>query len=428
MMALFTEFLPSANDYKPFKKNFRHNLIAGISVGVVALPLALGFGVTTGSGAASGLITAIIAGLIAAVFGGSNFQVSGPTGAMTVVLVPIVSKYGVAALAPLGIAAGFLIIFLGFIKVGKYIDRVPFAVMEGFTLGIALVIALQQVPLVLGIQRAPGSHTVLVAIDTFKSAISNSINWTSISIVIFALVIKFTWPKMNKMVAPKVHIPASIVVVLLTTLIVHFLGIKVATIGAIPRKFEVAGNYLETFNAIPIRELGYAIVVIALLGAIESLLSARVADGMARKIIDHEQRKHQPNRELFGQGLATIAASFLGGMPATGAIARTSVNVRAGARSRFASIVHAFFLLMVVLFLAPVISTIPTAALAGVLIGTSYRIANPKSIIEALRTTYGERAVFIVTAISVLAIDLIWGLVIGLLTNLVLKKLLSSRR
>lgn len=426
-MAFFTEFFPSKNDYRPFKKNFRYDLIAGITVGVVALPLALGFGITTGSGAASGLATAIIAGIIAAIFGGSNFQVSGPTGAMTVVLVPIVSKYGVAALAPLGIAAGLLIIFFGFIKVGKYIDRVPFAVMEGFTLGIALVIALQQVPLILGIPRAQGSHTILVAIETVNNAISKSINWTSISIVILTIIIKFTWPKLNRVIASKIHIPASIVVVVLTTLIVHFLNIKVATIGAIPRKFEVAGNNLDTFYAIPIGELSYSIIVIALLGAIESLLSARVADGMAHKIIDHEQKKHQPNRELFGQGLATIAASLLGGMPATGAIARTSVNLRAGARSRFASIVHALFLLMVVLLLAPIVSIIPTAALAGVLLSTSYRIANPKSIVEALRTTYEERAVFLITAASVLAIDLIWGLVIGLLTHLVLKKLLPRR-
>lgn len=426
-MGYFKEFFPSKDDYRPLAENFRHDLIAGITVGVVALPLALGFGITTGAGAASGLVTAIIAGIFAAIFGGSNFQVSGPTGAMTVVLVPIVSKYGVDALAPLGIFAGILIVVLGFIKVGKFIDRVPLVVMEGFTLGIALVIALQQVPLVLGIPRASGSHTVLVAINTISNAISNSINWTSISVVILALAIKFTWPKLNMIIVPKVHIPASIVAVFLTTLIVKSFGLRIATIGEIPRKFDVIGNYFDSLNVIPMNELVYSIIVIALLGSIESLLSARVADGMAHKFIDHDQKKHQPNRELFGQGLATIAASLLGGMPATGAIARTSVNIRAGAKSRLASIVHAFFLLLVVLLLAPIVAIIPTAALAGVLLGTSYRIANPKSITEALRTTYEERAVFIVTAGSVLAIDLIWGLVIGLFTNFVLKKLLSSR-
>ena len=172
---------------------------------------------------------------------------------------------------------------------------------------------------------------------------------------------------------------------------------------------------------ISISHFAYAAIVIAMLGAIESLLSARVADGIAKS------SKHEPNRELFGQGLATIASACFGGLPATGAIARTTVNVHAGAKSRLAAIIHSIFLLLVVFFLAPVVSVIPTAALAGVLLGTSLRIATPRSIREALTTTYDLRIVYIVTALSVLAIDLIWGTFIGLSVHLALKRFMPPK-
>ena len=164
-----------------------------------------------------------------------------------------------------------------------------------------------------------------------------------------------------------------------------------------------------------------------MLGAIESLLSARVADGMAHQEIDHEQPKHQPNKELFGQGLATIASVFSGGLPATGAIARTSVNVHSGARTRLAAMVHAIFLLLVVLIFAPIVSIIPTSVLAGVLLGTSLRIANPTSVKEALQTTGSQRLVYAATALAVLFIDLIWGVVIGLTIDYALKQIQGLR-
>jgi SulP family sulfate permease len=167
--------------------------------------------------------------------------------------------------------------------------------------------------------------------------------------------------------------------------------------------------------------------VIAMLGAIESLLSARVADGMAHQEIDHDRPKHQPNKELFGQGLATIASVFSGGLPATGAIARTSVNVHAGARTRLAAMVHSIFLLLVVLILAPIVSFIPTSVLAGVLLGTSLRIANPRSVKEALQTTSSQRLVYFATALAVLFIDLIWGVVIGLIIDYAAKKIERRR-
>jgi SulP family sulfate permease len=196
--------------------------------------------------------------------------------------------------------------------------------------------------------------------------------------------------------------------------LVKLLSIDVVTIGAIPRSI---GTY-QTPTFADFNNLLIPALWIALLAAVESLLSARVADGMAK-----EKTHFEPNRELFGQGIATLAASVMGGMPATGAIARTSVNVRSHAKSRFASIFHALVLLLIALIAAPLVSYIPTAAIAGVLLGTSYRILNPSSIMESLRTTKPEAATLLVTAVSVLAIDLIWGMAIGIALHLILGRI-----
>ncbi|MBU3692516.1 MAG: SulP family inorganic anion transporter [Candidatus Nanopelagicaceae bacterium] len=409
-----------ATEWKTLFRFWRSDLWAGITVGVVALPLALGFAITTGAPASAGLTTAIIAGFIAALFGGSNFQVSGPTGAMTVVLVPIVSKYGIDSLIPIGIGAGLLILVMAFLRLGRFIDSVPWSVMEGFTLGIAVIIALQQIPLIFEVGKAEGSHTLGVAIDTLNFALHQEIKVISIALVLSTLLVKWSWPAIREKLGLKAHIPASIIAVVFLTIISEVLDLKVDRIGNLPRNLEF--KFEVSFSGLPMSGIVYAIIVVALLGAIESLLSARVADGMARKTIDHEQQKHQPNKELLGQGFATIASAFAGGLPATGAIARTSVNVRSGARTRLAAMIHAAFLLLVVLLLAPLVSIIPTAVLAGVLLGTSLRIASPRSVKEALTTTKAEAVVYLITAVSVVAIDLIWGIVIGLIAHKVAKK------
>ena len=399
---------------------WKNDLVAGITVGIVALPLALGFAITTGAPASAGLATAIIAGFIAALFGGSNYQVSGPTGAMTVVLVPIVAKYGVQSLVWLGIAAGLLIISFALIGLGRFIEKVPWSVMEGFTLGIAVIIALQQIPLVFGVTKAEGTHTISVAFETLSRALTEKIHIASISIAFATLTIKRLWPRIKKAAGIRIHLPASIVAITLVTTVTHFLSLDIDRIGELPRQLSFTDNF--SIGDISPFSFAYAAIAIALLGAIESLLSARVADGMAHKEIDHEQRAHDPKKELMGQGLATIASACVGGLPATGAIARTSVNVHSGARTRLAAIVHALFLLAVVLFLAPIVSLIPTAALAGVLIGTSLRIANPQSVKEALQSTYKFRIVYVVTALVVVFIDLMWGVAIGILLEKILNK------
>ncbi len=418
-MNYLRDFLPSRADYKSARTSWRRDLLAGITVGIVALPLALAFGITTGAGAAAGLATAILAGLLAAIFGGSNFQVSGPTGAMTVVLVPVVTKYGVESLIPLGFFAGLLTLLLGIFRAGSIINRVPWPVMEGFTLGIAIVIALQQAPTAFATPSIDGGRTVATAWNTINGAINNGLNYSAISIVIVTLVIKFTYPKLVHKFKIKVHIPASFLAIVISSIVVLALGLDIPTVGDLPKAiFHL--HKIELFS-LGAYELLSTVIAIALLASIESLLSARVADQLAH--IHDDEHKYQPNRELFGQGLASMFSSLAGGMPATGAIARTSVNIRAGAISRLSAIFHSVFLLSVVLFLAPIISNIPTSALAGVLIGTSYRMASPGNLRELLRTTRLDSSILIFTAVVVVFVDLIWGIALGTALYFLLKKL-----
>ncbi len=402
---MFFSFWPHRNEFSASRKDLFADLIAGLTVAIVALPLAIGFGITSGMSAAAGLTTAIIAGLLAAFFGGSKYQVSGPTGAMTVILIPVVQQFGVAAIPALGIMAGVIVILMAIFKLGAVINRVPWTVVEGFTVGIAFIISLQQIPLALGIPKGSGEKSYIVAWNTLINALDLGLNFSSLLIVAMTLIIKFLFPVLTKRLRFKVHIPASFMALLIVTLITKLFSINVATIGTIPRSIAS----LQKIEFSNLTTLLVPALWIALLAAVESLLSARVADGMA-----HEKVHFEPNRELFGQGVATVAASIFGDMPATGAIARTSVNVRSHAKSRLASIFHALVLLFIALVAAPLVSQIPTAVIAGLLLGTSYRILNPVSIMESLRTTKSEASVLIVTAFSTVAIDLIWGMAIGI--------------
>lgn len=412
------KFLPTPSDFQTSRKFWRQDLVAGITVGIVALPLALAFGITTGTGATSGLITAILAGFLAAIFGGSNYQVSGPTGAMTVVLLPIVNKYGTGALVPLGIGAGIIVIIAGLIKSGSLINKVPWPVMEGFTFGIALVIALQQMPGALAISSQRGHGTLGTAINTLKSAVAAGVNWKSLAIVVLTLIIKFGYPKIASILKIKIHIPASFITIILVTLLVTIGKINIPKVGDLPKGIFKISEIHSGFSLI---SLIVPMFEIALLIGIESLLSARIADSMAH----HQEgfKPYQPNRELFGQGIASTISSIFGGLPATGAIARTGVNVRSGAHTRVSAAIHALFLLAAVYLLNPLISAIPTATLAGILIGTSYRIARPSAIKEALATTKLDAIVLISTALIVLLVDLIWGIAIGTILYLILKRI-----
>lgn len=380
------------------------------------MPLAIGFGVTSGMSAATGIATSIIAGFLAALFGGSRFQVSGPTGAMTVVLIPVIHKYGVAAIPALGVIAGAMLIAMSLLRLGDLIKRVPHFVIEGFTVGIAIVIALQQLPLVLNIVRAKGDRTLPVAWANIENAINSGLHWWSLFVALLTLAIKFNTVRILRILRIKIYIPASFLALLVSTTVVKIFNIDTPNIMEIPRNV-FAWTPPEFGNLV---NLLWPALMIALLGAIESLLSARVAEQMVKHT---EPGEFHANRELFGQGLATAVASIFGGQPATGAIARTAVNVRSHAHTRLASIIHAITILIIIIAVAPLFSQIPAAALGGVLIGASIRILNPTKLRETLKTTQRELIVFYVTATVVIAVDLIWGIVAGLVVFAAEKRL-----
>ena len=397
--------LPRRADYAGVVQSWRSDLVAGLTVGVVALPLALAFGITSGIGAAAGLTTAIVAGVVAAVFGGSNVQVSGPTGAMTVVLVPLVARYGVDAVVIVGVLAGVLVVAAGLLRLGRVLAYIPWPVIEGFTLGIAIIIFLQQVPAALGVAKPEGDNTAVVAGHAVTEAFSGG------SRQALALV-GITVPVM--VLAPRLHraLPASLLAVVVATVIAVATGWDVATIGALPSTLpelhlpDIEVGELSGY-------LGPAFAV-AMLAAIESLLSAKVADGMA------DGPRHNPDRELVGQGLANVAAPIFGGMPATGAIARTAVNVRAGGRTRLASIVHSLVLVAVVLIGSGVVARIPLAALAGVLMVTAVRMVETHNIAAIVRSTRSDAIVLALTATATVVFDLIVAVEIGVAVAAVL--------
>lgn len=405
----------SRQDFPVDRKSAIKDLISGITVAIVALPLAIGFGITSGMSAAAGISTAIIAGFIASLLGGSRFQVSGPTGAMTVVLIPVIHKYGIIAIPTLGVMAGTMVLLMALFKLGNLINKVPAAVVEGFTVGIALVISLQQIPYALGVPKGNGERTLEVASNTIRDALDDGFNWQTILVVVITLLIKFNIVKIVESFKMKMYFPASFSALFLTSLIVNAFNMDVSFIGDIPRNVSTyTSPFLDSGDYIGLILPAFSI---AILVAIESLLSARVADDISNTSLEKQFR---PNQELFGQGAATAIASIFGGMPATGAIARTNVNVRSGGVTRISAMAHSIFLLIIVLFLAPIFSHIPSAAIAGVLIGTSFRIFNKASMVEILRSTKSNIFIYLITALVTVSVDLIWGIAVGIALYLIM--------
>ena len=397
--------LPRRDDYSELARTWRGDLVAGLTVAVVALPLALGFGITSGMGARSGLITAVIAGLVAAIFGGSNVQVSGPTGAMTVVLVPIVARYGTDAVFTVGLLAGFVVVTASLLRVGRYLAYVPWPVIEGFTVGIAAIIFLQQVPSALGVTKPPGENTLVVATRAiWRAPVSGQT--AAIGLVLVVALVMLVTPRLHR------SVPASLLAVVAATVVAELGHLEVARIGALPS--SLPSPHIPGLSIAVMSDLFGAALAVAALAAIESLLSARVADGMA------DVGRHDSDRELFGQGLANLVSPLFGGMPATGAIARTAVNVRAGARSRVAAVVHAVVLLGVVLAGSAIVSKIPIAALAGVLMVTALRMVERHNVRAVVRATRSDAAVFALTAVATIAFDLIVAIEIGVAVAAVL--------
>lgn len=392
------ELLPRRIDWKPAVGAPGADLLAGLIVALVALPLALGFGVSSGLGAAAGLTTAVIAGAVAAVFGGSRFQVSGPTGAMTVVLVPIVAQYGPTGVLAVGLIAGLVLVGLAFAGVGRAVRYMPAPVIEGFTAGIAVVIALQQVPAALGISGAEGEKVWQSAFDAVRKFVADpSILTPSIALVVAVAIL------IGGRYFPR--IPFSLVAVVAATAVAQLFDLDVARIGAIPTGFSAPT--LSFLHPGDFTSLIAPALAVAALAALESLLSATAADSMG------VGTRHNPDRELFGQGLANIAAPLFGGVPATGAIARTAVNVRSGARTRLASLTHALILAAIVYLAAGLVAEIPLAALAGVLLATTIRMVETASILAIARATRADTVVMIATFLVTVVFDLVTAVAVG---------------
>lgn len=391
--------LPSRQDYRPLRSSWRGDLIAGVTVGIVALPLALAFGVSSGAGAESGLVTAIVAGVVAAVFGGSNIQVSGPTGAMVVVLGPIVAAHGPAVVAGVSVLAGVVVLVGGLFKLGRVVSFIPWPVIEGFTLGIAIIIFLQQVPAAVGAKAGPSTNALVSAIQSFSAVSWPTAAWTLLIVAVVALIM---------LMAPRIHrlVPGSIIAIIVVTVGVSIAGLPVARIGRLPASLPAPRIPVVAWDALP--GLAGAVLTVAALAAIESLLSARVGSTLA------DTGPYDPDRELVGQGLASIFSGVFGGMPATGAVARTAVNVRSGGRTRVAAILHSLVLLVIVYLAASIVSLIPLAALAGVLMVTAARMVSVATVRSVVGSTRSDTVVFIVTAVITVSFDLIVAVGIGI--------------
>lgn len=399
LVAPLTRLLPRRSDYAGLRRSWKGDVLAGVTVGVVALPLALAFGITSGLGATAGLMTAIVAGFVAAVFGGSNVQVSGPTGAMTVVLVPLVAKYGPDSVYLVGIMAGVIVLGAALARLGRLLAYIPWPVIEGFTVGIAVIIFLQQVPNALGVAKPDGENPAVVAGRAVADATGNA-SWATIGLLALTVAVMLVVPRIHR------SLPSSLIAVAVATVVAATTGASVALIGSLPD--SIPAPSLPAMSVGQMRDLLGAAFAVAALAAIESLLSAKVADGMA------DTGRHDPDRELFGQGLANLASPLFGGMPATGAIARTAVNVRSGARTRVSAIVHAAVLVGVVLFAGPLVAKIPLAALAGVLMVTAVRMVELHNVRAVLRSTRTDAVVLVLTAAATIVFDLIVAVEIGI--------------
>jgi SulP family sulfate permease len=368
------------------RQTFLSDLGAGITVGVVALPLAIGFAIASGVTPGQGLWTAIIAGLLISVFGGSKVQIGGPTGAFVPILGGIVATYGYEGLAIATILAGLMLLAMGFFRLGNLIKFIPYPVIAGFTSGIAVIIFTGQIKEFLGLSVAFPRHTTeqFVTIATHLG----ETQWPVLGLGALTVAILLLWPRQWAAVPP------SIIAVLVTTAIVAFAHPAVETIGS---KFGAEGIpsglpalHLPHFDFDHIRDLMLPAFTIAMLGAIESLLSAMVADGMI-------ESRHDSNQELIGQGLANLFCPWFGGISATGAIARTATNVRSGGRTPVAGIIHSLTLFIIVLVAAPLARFIPLAALSGVLLVVAWRMGEWHTFVAMSR---GPRADFLVLLVT----------------------------
>jgi SulP family sulfate permease len=391
--------------------DFFADLGAGLTVGLIALPLAIGFGIASGVTPQQGLWTGIIASVVVALLGGSRFQVVGPTGAFVPVLFSVVSVHGYGGLALATLMAGVMLILLGVLRMGRLLKFFPYPVVAGFTSGIAVIIFCGQLDEFLGLGVKMPPH-VPQQVAVLAANLSH-LNWHALAIGALTIAIVYTWPLVTR------RIPASIVAVVVATLVAYLTGWPVSTIdshfGGIPSGLPAL--FFPAVSLDSIRELMGPAFTIAALGAIESLLSAMVADGMT-------DTRHDPNQELIGQGIANFLCPFAGGIPSTGAIARTAANIRSGARTPVAAIVHALVLLAVVFLAAPLAGYIPLAALSAILLTVALRMAELHTFVELWR---GPRADFAVL-LGAFTLTVVFDLTVGVGAGLIMAVILFLRQ
>ena len=390
------------------RDDFRADLIAGFTVGVVALPLAMAFGIASGADPKTGIYTAIIAGFIISAFGGSRVQIGGPTGAFVAILYGIIVQYGFDKLILCTLMAGVMLLVMGFVRMGSMIKYIPFPVTAGFTSGIAVLILSTQIKDFFGltVERVPADF--LEKLRVFAAHFTP--NWTSVAIAGSSLAIILGWPRRIGR-----YVPGSIVALFAATAATVAFRLPIETIGSrfggIPN--ALPGLAMPEFSIAAVQELFRPAFTIALLAAIESLLCAVVADGM----IDD---KHDSNQELLAQGMANIGSALFGGIPATGAIARTATNIKNGARTPVAGIVHAFTLLLIVLMAAPLARHIPLAALSAVLVMVAIRMAEWEHFRRLAKWPRSDAAVFLVAFGLTVLIDLTVAVEVGMVMAAVL--------
>lgn len=401
------KFLTCLRGYN--KTTFMSDLMAGVIVGIVALPLAIAFAIASGVSPEKGIITAVIAGFIVSALGGSKVQIGGPTGAFIVIVYGVIQQYGISGLTVATIIAGVLLVLLGVFKLGTVIKFIPYPVVVGFTSGIAVTIFTTQMTDVFGLsfggETVPGDFIGKWMLY-FKHF--NTVNWWNFIVSVTSVIIIAVTPKISK------KIPGSLVAIILVTIGVwclkSFFGIdSIDTIGdrfsinsQLPKAVMPALDWEAIKNLFPVA------VTIAALGAIESLLSATVADGM---ISDH----HNSNTELIALGVANMVTPIFGGIPATGAIARTMTNINNGGRTPVAGMIHAVVLLLILLFLMPLARFIPMACLAGVLVVVSYNMSGWRSFTALLKNPKSDVIVLLITFFLTVIFDLTVAIAVGLL-------------
>ena len=388
-------------------KQFSADLLAGIVVGIVALPLAIAFAVASGVSPERGLVTAIIAGFLISFLGGSRVQIGGPTGAFIVIIVGVISQYGYNGLLISTILAGFILIAFGFLKLGSLLKYFPHPLIVGFTSGIAVVIFSTQIKDALGLEinHLPAGFAAKWA--TYFSNISTVNQYSIIITVASILLVSFSKRYISK-------IPGSIIAIILGTAAVQLFKLPVTTIetffGDIPNTFHFESIQFD------LNELGKYVqpaITIAFLGAIESLLSAVVADGMIGA-------NHRSNTELIAQGIANVVTPFFGGIPATGAIARTATNVKNGGRTPIAGIIHALTLLLIVLFFGHWVKLIPMSVLAGILIVVAYNMSEWRTFISILKGSVFDVIVLLSTFLLTVFVDLTVAIEVGIVLSAIL--------